>query len=70
MVERSKTINATNCAGGQCTFPSADRAAAWAERHLTAAGGGNRAVTSDEVADKRAYLSWAGLGLAFAVSRT
>jgi hypothetical protein len=68
MVERSKTINAMNCIGGQCTFPSADRAAAWAERHLTAAGGGNHALTGDEVTDKRALGSWAGLGLAFALS--
>jgi hypothetical protein len=68
MVERSATINAMNCAGGQCTFPSADHAVAWAEHHLTPAGGGNHALTSDEVTDKRAYGSWAGLGLAFALS--
>jgi hypothetical protein len=67
MVARSETINA-ECAGGQCTFPSADRAAVWAERHLTITGGGNRALSNDHVTDKRAYTSWAGLDLAFANS--
>src|SRR5258708_20280954 len=67
MVARSETINA-ECAGGQCTFPSAGRAVTWAARHLTITGGGNRALSSDRVADKRAYSSWAGLDLAFAVS--
>jgi hypothetical protein len=68
MVTRSKRIDAANCMGGQCTFPSADRAATWAERHLTVAAGGNRALNSDRVADNRAYTSWAGLSLVFAAS--
>jgi hypothetical protein len=67
MVVRSETINA-DCARGQCGFPSADRAVAWAERHLTITGGGNRAVSGDRVSDERAYASWAGLDLAFAIS--
>jgi hypothetical protein len=67
MVTRSQTINA-ECLGGQCVFPSAERAAAWAQRHLAVASGANRALPSDRVADKRAYASWAGLDLAFVVS--
>jgi len=67
MVTRSETINA-ECLGGQCVFPSAERAAAWAERHLAISSGGNRALRSERVVDKRAYASWAGLDLAFVVS--
>lgn len=67
MVTRSETINA-ECLGGQCGFPSAERAAAWAERHLAISSGGNRALRSERVVDKRAYASWAGLDLAFVVS--
>lgn len=67
MVTRSATINA-ECAGGQCGFPYADRAAAWAQRHLAVAGGGNKALRSDRVTDQRAYASWSGLDVAFVVS--
>lgn len=67
MVTRAATINA-ECAGGQCGFPYADRAAAWAQRHLAVAGGGNQALRSDRVTDQRAYASWAGLDVAFVVS--
>jgi hypothetical protein len=68
MVTKPATIDATGCKGSYCTFRVADRAAAWAEGHLTVRGGGNKALSKDEVTDNRAYTSWAGLGVAFAFS--
>jgi hypothetical protein len=54
--------------GSYCTFPAADSAASWAENHLTVRGGGDRALAGDKVSDNRAYASWAGLDVAFALS--
>ena len=68
MVTTSTTINAVGCMGSYCTFPSADSAAAWAESHLTVRGGADQALADDKVNDNRAYASWAGLGVAFALS--